>query len=511
MNGAVAARNVPRGVQLPGRKAASTSQPIVQLPLPEQLVLALGQHMGAPSTPRVQVGERVLGGQTVAERSPGISTDIHAPSSGTVTAIEAMPIAHPSGLPDLCIALAPDGKDEWRAQEPLDISRTEPARVRERIAGAGIVGMGGAGFPAAMKLPRDAIHTLIVNGVECEPYISSDDMLMRSYSEEIVRGIAVLSKILALGKILVAIEDNKPEASAAMSSALRRETEIDCEHVDVVDTPTRYPSGGEKQLIQMLLGAEVPSSGLPAELGVVCQNIGTVHAIAQAVCEDRPLVQRVVTLTGNALARPGNYLCPVGAPVLHLLRHGAYDADKLDTLIVGGPMMGFEIQDSSVPITKTSNCIIAGTRAELPRPPAQRACIRCGLCAEVCPAELLPQQLYWFARGKEYERLEQHHLFDCIECGACSWVCPSHIPLVQYYRSAKGEITHRKAVEEMAQQSKRRFDVHQERLAKSKKLMEARRKQRRTRLRKSISDEKRREIASASARAGHDSSKRSSR
>lgn len=466
--------------------------------MPAEFTLALGQHMGTPATPCVAVGEKVLAGQVLANPAHGISAAVHAPTSGTITAIGEATVAHPSGMPDTCITLVADGKQEWRPRKPLDIERSSAQQIMERITSAGIIGMGGAGFPSAMKLPSTSVETLIINGVECEPYISSDDMLMRTYSADIMRGISVLTKLLSPKRVLIAVEDNKPEAYSALCDALRTaDTSMASAHVEIHATPTQYPSGGERQLIQMLLDVEVPSGTLPITLGVVCHNVGTVMAIAQAVCEDRPLTERVITLTGGALEKPRNYLCPIGTPVSHLLKQSHFDAQKLHVLIVGGPMMGFEINSTTVPVTKTTNCIIAGTEKEFPPAPPQQACIRCGLCAEACPALLLPQQLYWFARASEYEKLEKHNLFDCIECGACSWVCPSHIPLVQYYRSAKGQIRHRKAEEEMAQRSKERFDFHQTRIAEEKERIEERRRQRRAKLGKSANNSKQEEIAKA--------------
>lgn len=464
--------------------------------MPEKLVLPLGQHMGTPAQACVAIGDYVLRGQQIAKAAPGLSASLHAPTSGTITALQHEIVTHASELDDMCITLVPDHKDKARATRPLDIKTARSEQIAERIANSGIIGMGGAGFPSALKLPNKSIDTLIINGIECEPYISADDMLMREYSADIVNGIATLTRLLPIKRIFVAIEDNKLEAYLSFKDALEdAASSIACKEITVQQTPTQYPSGGERQLIQMLLGKEVPSGKPPVALGIVCLNVATVFAIGQAVYKDYPLTKRVVTLTGECMAKPHNIFCPIGVPVRHLLKLGQCNFNTLHTLIIGGPMMGVAIKNDAVPISKTTSCVIAGTIKEFPPPAKQQPCIRCGLCAEVCPASLLPQQLYWFARNLEYGKLQTHNLFDCIECGACSWVCPSNIPLVQYYRAAKSEIRHRQGVEQMAQGSKQRFDAHQNRIAQEKQALEERRKARRAN--KDINQNKRAKIAKA--------------
>ena len=472
---------IPGGIHPAGHKDMTTHAPIGRNLRPEKLVLALGQHMGVPAQSTVSVGDSVLAGQVIAKAARGLSAALHAPTSGTIAAIKQEPVAHPSGLNDTCIVLIPDGKSRWRPRQPLNIDKADASQIIQRIASAGIVGMGGAGFPSAVKLPKESVDTLIVNGVECEPYITADDMLMREHSKQIMHGIATVSRVLNLKRAFVAIEDNKNEAYLAMEQALEQTcSSIHCDQVIIRHTPTQYPSGGERQLIQMLLGTEVPSGALPASLGVVCMNVGTIFAIAEAVYEDKPLIERIVTLTGNSLAKPRNYLCPIGIPVKHLLTQSGCDYDAMRTLIIGGPMMGIAIRTDEVPVQKTTNCVIAASTQEFPETPKQRPCIRCGLCSEVCPALLLPQQLYWFARNSDDANLEKYNLFDCIECGACAWVCPSNIPLVHYYRAAKSGIRHRRTKENMAQQSKKRFESHQSRVAAEKELIAQRRATRRS-------------------------------
>ena len=337
------------------------------------------------------------------------------------------------------------------------------------------VAMGGAGFPTAVKLsPRSPVHTLILNGTECEPYITADDMLMRERAEKVIAGAEILTHLLGTERCLIGIEDNKPQAIAAMKETLAGKNSG--KNMKVVVFPTRYPSGGEKQLIQILTGQEVPSGKLPADLGLVVQNIGTAAAINDAVNHGRPLISRVTTLTGEALGAPRNLEVLLGTPASDLLEAAEVDPNKLSTLVMGGPMMGFTLTDDAVPVIKTSNCLIAGTREEFPPAAPAQACIRCGMCAEACPTSLLPQQLYWHAKAENFDQLKHHNLFDCIECGACSYVCPSSIPLVQYYRASKSEIRQQEARHAKAERSKERYENRQARLEREQAEKEAKRK-----------------------------------
>jgi electron transport complex protein RnfC len=374
------------------------------------------------------------------------------------------------------IVIDSDGLDQWCALTPCpDYRHLENNSLLEIIRQAGISGMGGAGFPAAVKLnarPTQKIHTLVINGTECEPYITADDLLMRERTEQLISGIDILAQLIQPDQVLIGVEDNKPEAIAALRAALHERS------YQLRVFPTKYPSGGEKQLIQILTGVEVPSGGLPADIGILCQNVGTCKAIHDAVVLGKPLISRITTLTGEALARPMNVEALLGTPVGELLEFAGLDRSKLNRLIMGGPMMGFTLPDFDVPLIKTSNCLLAATSAELPPPPPAMPCIRCGECAEVCPASLLPQQLHFFAIGQEHEQLKAHNLFDCIECGACAYVCPSSIPLVQYYRAAKGEIRDLEQKQLKAEQSKQRFELRQERLRRAEEQKEIERKAR---------------------------------
>ena len=412
----------------------------------------------------------------IAEPNGVFSAGVHAPTSGKVSALEERQVAHPSGMATTCIVIQCDGED--RAAEAPSIGNyreRERSEIREIIRSFGIIGLGGAGFPTAIKLnppPAKIISTLIINGTECEPYITADDILMQERANEVVSGTEILAWLLDVDEVLIGIEDNKPEAIESMQKASAGSD------IEIISFPTKYPSGGEKQLIQILTGREVPSGGLPADLGIVCQNVGTVAAIYRAIEFGEPLISRITTLTGEALSTPGNVETLIGTPVSFLLKEAGLNEANTQRVIMGGPMMGFTLPSLDVPVVKTTNCLLAATADELPNPPPAQACIRCGLCAEACPAQLLPQQLYWYAQGQDYDRLRTHNLFDCIECGACSYVCPSQIPLVQYYRASKSTIRQLDAEHAQAERARERFEAHQARIEKQQQEKEERRKQR---------------------------------
>ncbi|WP_245748741.1 electron transport complex subunit RsxC [Oceanisphaera psychrotolerans] len=459
------------GIHPPERKAPANLTPISHAGLPEELILQVRQHIGQPARVKVQVGERVLRGQPLTEPLNPMMVPVHAPTSGTVAAIEDRPLCHPSGLDGLCIVVKPDGEDQWRPRYPIADFRLLGADVLlERIHQAGIAGLGGAGFPAHVKLrPRKKkIEALIINGVECEPYISADDRLMREHPAEILMGVEILRHIVQPQLTILAVEDNKPEALAALRAVNRDENLL------IVAVPTKYPSGGEKQLIEILTGLQVPRNGLPADIGIVVQNVGTAYAVKQAIIDDEPLTRRVVTLAGDAFGEPGNTWVHIGTPVRHLLQRYGLTPEPEQRIIMGGPMMGFTLHSAAAPIIKGSNCLLAPRQAELAPPAEEMACIRCSNCADACPANLLPQQLYWYARSQDHDKLNSHHLFDCIECGACAYVCPSTIPLVQYYRVAKADIRHAQREAELAERAKLRFEARQQRLAREKEERQAR-------------------------------------
>ncbi len=466
------------GIHLPDEKALSNALPIAPAPIPERLVIPLQQHIGIAARPRVEPGERVRKGQVIAEPSAYISATIHASTSGTVVAIEERPVPHPSGLSALCAVIDADGEDAWvdDLPEPLtSYAQLDPSTIRERVRWAGVVGLGGASFPTSVKLnpgPNQRLKTLIVNGAECEPYISCDDLLMRTQPERILEGARIIHHLLGAETILVGIEDNKPEAIEAMRLALA-ETDMSG-YTEIVPIPTVYPSGGEKQLVRILTGLEVPSTGIPAQIGILCQNVGSAAAVAEAVLEGRPLISRIVTVSGRAIAEPRNLEVRIGTPVSHLIEHCGGYRETPRKLVLGGPMMGFQLEHDRVPVTKAANCVLALTAEEAPDPGRPLACIRCSRCAEVCPARLLPQQLYWYARAKDLDRVQDYNLFDCIECGCCAQVCPSHIPLVHYYRYAKTEVWSREEEGRKAEIARERHEARLDRLARQEEERQSR-------------------------------------
>ncbi|WP_255987800.1 electron transport complex subunit RsxC [Chitinolyticbacter albus] len=452
------------GVHPPEHKMASNGSRIEPAPLPPQLIIALSQHIGSPAEPLVAVGERVLKGQMIAQASGTLSAAVHASSSGTVLAIEPRPSAHPSGLAAPCIVIATDGEERWLERQPVPwrdwLAAGDVRAIRDYLRDMGVVGLGGAMFPSHLKLTGGALQTLVINGAECEPYISCDDRLMRERAGEIVAGIALLAELTQASEVLVGIEDNKPEAIEAMRLAAGGSA------IDIVAVPTIYPSGGAKQLIRILTGKEVAAGVRSTDLGVQCFNVGTVYAAYRALEHGEPLISRIVTLTGT-VAKPGNVEALLGTPLDFLLHHaGAHD--EMEACIYGGPMMGFALPTLAAGLTKAGNCLLAKSQAILPRAPAEMPCIRCGACADACPAELQPMDLYWFARSKQFGRAQERNLFDCIECGACAYVCPSHIRLVDYYRYAKSEIWAAERDKQAADLARERHTFRQFRLERDK-------------------------------------------
>ena len=459
------------GLVLPAHSEVSTSRPVVSAGIPGELVIPLQQHIGEIATPRVRPGDMVLKGQLIAAARGNVSSPVHASSSGTVTAIEPRPFPHPSGMTVSSIVIATDGQDRWQPADTsqADYRQASPDTLLEHIRNAGIVGLGGAGFPTAVKLGTAASHDidlLLINGVECEPYITCDNMLMQERSGEILQGTRVLQHILQPKQCVIAIEDGMPDAEAAMQAAISAAA---VEDIEVVRVPEIYPSGGERQLIRILTGHEVPSQGFPSDIGIVCQNVGTMAAVSQAVIQGRPLVSRFVTVPGAGISQPRNLDVLIGTPFSHLVAACGGYTPQVDRLLMGGPMMGFALHSDDMPVIKTTNCILAVSRAEMPPPPPALPCIRCGKCTEVCPADLLPQQLYWYARSGNHDAAQDYSLFDCIECGCCAHVCPSHIPLVQYYRHAKTEIWSQEKQKKAADIARRRHEARMARLERIKR------------------------------------------
>jgi len=458
------------GIHPPEQKFLTSTKPIASAQIPPQLIIPIRQHIGQAGDLIVNVGDKVLKGQILSNSDSPMSLPIHAPTSGTITAIKPMAIPHPSGLSETCLILTPDGEDIWQPRDICpDFQLLSKGQILEKIANAGIAGMGGAGFPTQVKVGTLAkIDYLIINAAECEPYITADDLLIQEHSPTVLDGIKILDHLLAPKHILIGIEDNKTKAIATLKKAT-----ADISHIEVCVIPTKYPSGGEKQLIKILTGQEVPSGVLPSSLGMVMQNIATCFAIADAVINDTPLIKRVVTVSGQALERPQNVWALIGTPVSYLTAQCGYTNSQDKHLIMGGPMMGFSLANDQIPVIKTTNCILAPSEIEIASPFSSTSskeveCIRCGQCADVCPAQLLPQELQWSAKAKDQPQLEKLNLFDCIECGACAYVCPSQIPLVHYYRVAKAEIRQQKLLDIKAEKAKVRFEARKKRLEREK-------------------------------------------
>ena len=466
------------GVHPPENKAQSTQLPIGQLSLPEKLVLPLRQHVGNIPKVKVQVSEHVLKGQLIAEAEGTVSAAIHAPTSGMITAIEDAIIPHPSGLPDRCITIKPDGKDKWIAHQAQDWKTADRKNLVASLRLSGIVGLGGATFPTHIKLRTDGksgIHTLVINAAECEPYITCDDMLMRERADEIVQGIAIAQYLLGAESVLIGIEDNKPEATKAMQAAVQKAavqaTAVGTTHftnMQVKAVPTLYPSGDARRLVHLLLGTEIPHDKRSTEVGLQVFNVATVLALHRYFNHGEPAINRIVSMTGN-VQTPQNFEVLFGTPLLHLVAATGGAKPNTSHYIMGGPMMGFDLPSIDVPITKAANCIIAASPTLFaPAPPAM-PCIRCARCADACPVNLQPQELYWFAKADNFEKARDYNLFDCIECGACSYVCPSDIPLVQYYRYAKSEIIATDKAQEAADLARERNDFRLARIEREKR------------------------------------------
>ncbi|MBN7120907.1 electron transport complex subunit RsxC [Erwinia billingiae] len=462
------------GIHPPEMKTQSNGTPLRQLPLPARFIIPIKQHIGHEGELLVSPGDNVLRGQPLTF-GRGRMLPVHAPSSGTIEAIGPHITAHPSALAEMCIYLTPDGEDRWCDLQPVaDYRQADRSEIVNLIHQAGVAGLGGAGFPTATKLKGGlrGVKTLIVNAAECEPYITADDRLMQDCADEVIEGSRILAWVLQSDHVLIGIEDNKPEAIAALKKALGEAKDI---QIRVV--PTKYPSGGAKQLTKILTGLEVPHGGRSTDIGVLMQNVGTAFAVKRAIVNGEPLTERVVTLTGESVGKPGNVWGRLGTPISHLLHNADFSPASGQMVVMGGPLMGFTLPTLDVPVVKITNCILAPAPNEMGDNEEEQSCIRCSACADVCPAALLPQQLYWYSRGKDHDKAREHNIADCIECGACAYVCPSNIPLVQYYRQEKAEIRAIDLEAERNAQAKARFEARQERLEREKLAREARHQQ----------------------------------
>ncbi|ABK48400.1 electron transport complex, RnfABCDGE type, C subunit [Shewanella sp. ANA-3] len=488
----------PGGIHPPEVKFLSNTTPISQLPLAQEYLVPVPQ-VGENCTLAVKVGDKVLKGAPLTQGTSIWHLPVHAPTSGTVVTIEPRASNHASALPVNTCVIAADGEDRWCELTPGSIELSNHEMIA-KIHGAGIAGMGGAAFPSHIKLnPVSEIELVIINGVECEPYISADDRLMREYSQDILAGIGIIHRLLAPKRIVIAIEDNKPEAIKAMQQAVSQSA-LPAGSTRVTAIPTKYPSGGEKQLIQIITGREVPSGAIPAKLGIVVHNVGTAFAIHQAVTQGKPLIERVVTVTGQNVGKPGNYWLPIGTPVEHVLKYTEFNAEADQKVIIGGPMMGHALPTIQVPILKGTNCILVPSSQEIGTTPEEKACIRCGECANACPALLLPQQLFWHAKAEEYDKAASYNLKDCIECGCCSYVCPSDIPLVEYYRIAKSALKQAADEKHQAERAKQRFEARIQRLEEEKLAREAKAKEAAARRQATMTSTDKNAVAEAMAR-----------
>ena len=424
------------GVHIHQGEELSNKAAIKDAPLLDKYIVALQQHIGAPAKLLVKKGDEVKKGQLLAEAGGFVSAPIHSPTSGKVTAIKMNP--GPMGTDINSVEITSDGNDEWGSDlKPIENWQdADPAELKQRVADAGIVGMGGAAFPAFVKLsppPDKKIDTLVLNGAECEPYLTADNRLMLEATEKVVEGAAILAKILGVSRVFIGVEDNKPEAIKTLKEIGEKY------NVKTQALRVRYPQGAEKQLIYALTGRKVPNGGLPMEAGCVVQNVGTAAAICEAVKEGKPLIERITTITGEVVTNPGNWRLRVGTPVFKALELAGGVKEAPQKVIMGGPMMGFTQTTLDITIMKNSSGILLLPKDHVVQYKNQ-ACIKCGKCVDVCPMDLMPNTLSVSIENERFDLAEKHYIMSCIECGSCAYVCPAYRPLVQHFRRAKGEV-----------------------------------------------------------------------
>jgi len=425
------------GIHPDYRKEQTSEKAIVALPMPAALYIPLQQHIGAPAEVLVSTGDLVKKGQMIARSQGVISSPQHAPTSGRITAVTQVAAPHPSGLPQSTIILEPDGRDEWaELPEPIaDPFAAAPHAIHERVAQSGIVGMGGAAFPSAVKLnlgTQKKLETLLLNGAECEPYLTCDDRVMREYADEVIDGARIMAHALGTPKVVIGIEQNKPQAIESMTKAASVFPGI-----EIIAVPVQYPMGSERHLVQAITGRETPARKLTADLGIVVHNVATARAVHHAVRFGRPLVARVVTVSGGAIREPNNVLTPIGARIADLVEFCGGFAARPESVVNGGPMMGQPLASLEAPVVKGTSGILALTAEEINERQTS-SCIRCGSCVTICPCGLSPVEMAAFIRKDKLDGAAKLGVMDCFSCGSCSYVCPSHIPLVHYFNYAKG-------------------------------------------------------------------------
>lgn len=472
------------GIEPPMHKVTADS-PIRDCPEPSCYILPIKQHIGEECEPLVAVGDHVLAGQKIARSQGYVSVPIHAPTSGKVVKIEEHAIPHPSGMGMPSIFIEPDGRHtrDETLQPMTNWRELDPAELRERIRFCGLAGLGGAVFPTFIKLVKDQRHpieTVILNGIECEPWLTNDHRLMVEETEKILTGLEIIMHISGAKRGIVAIEDNKADAAEAFRRAIR---EQGIGHVEVRILPTRYPQGSEKQLIQVITGKQVPAGKLPMHIGVLCQNVATSKVVHDAILLGQPLTERIVTVSGDAMPEPANLRVKIGTPVRFVLAQCGLESLEGIHLLQGGTMMGERLHDADAPVVKATNGLLAMQHATIRTAHQEEGpCIRCGHCGEVCPAHLVPNLLADHCRNERFEQATDYQLFDCIECGCCSYVCPANIPLVHYFRYGKGQIAQIEREKAFADVSRARTEAKEARLEHEKAERAAKRARAREKL-----------------------------
>jgi electron transport complex protein RnfC len=456
------------GIRPPAKKNVSTHLPILTAPLPGEVVIPIQQCLGRPARAIVTPGQRVRTGEpiaeTIAQSEPEPASKLHASISGQVLAIEERPVPGPEPTMETCVVIRGDGLDlPYNGYRSLgDPMQLEPDRIGELVAEGGIVGLGGALFPTATKLrPRNDIKALILNGAECEPYITCDEMLELEHADKVLRGARIMMRALNAPLTIVAVESDMAEDRVALNDAIEAAGDPNI-HVAVVTA--KYPAGGERQLIQMIMGQEVPEGGIPSDIGYVCHNVATAAAVADLFDHGRPLISRIVTLAGGGVGTTRNVEARIGAEMRELIDSTVGYSNESGQLVMGGPMMGFLLPDHTLPVTKATNCLIVANPGELSPPRPEMPCIRCSECSQVCPALILPQELLTAAARQDFSALDELGLNACIECGCCDYVCPSHIPMTARFITAKQELREYHHEREDAARARDRFERRQARL-----------------------------------------------